>query len=185
MRSVSLTIFALFLVVFSFSAFADVPSSKHKQGDFSLVLEETGLYGTTDNEKILFSVPANNMTIAMAGGRLGFEGVTPSRIGFKITGGYQRMVYTSIGLEEIKKNLIAFDIYLSYYLLKLPKKFDPYLTAGPSILISTLDQQVYASAGVGSRYRLNNLWSLKLETTAMTDLTGVLGRLTFGLGYHF
>ncbi len=185
MRLFSFVIFTIVLTILSLSAFAGQASLQRGRGDLSLVVEETALYGNTDNEKILFSVPADDMTISMVGGRLGFEGVTPNGLGFKLTGGYQRMFFTSIGLEEIRKNLIAFDLYLSYYFRKTPKKCDPYITAGPSLLISSLNQQVYASAGVGSRFFLNDLWSFKIETTAMSDMSGIFGRLTFGMGYHF
>lgn len=159
----------------------DHPRGRH---DLSIILQESGFFGWTDRENLFFDVPADDITNSMLGARIGLEGVA-GHAGIKLLTGYQRLFYSSVGIEESRKNLIAFDILGTYSFRETIRRFDPYIVGGVSLLVSTINQQAYLNAGVGSRFFLNDNWSLSLEATGMTELSGYWGGLTFGWAYHF
>jgi hypothetical protein len=160
---------------------ADHPRGRH---DLSIIVQEMGFIGWTNRENLFFDVPAGDITNSMLGARIGLEGVA-QHMGIKLLAGYQRLFYSSIGIEESNKNLIAFDILGTYSFRETPRRFDPYVIGGVSILVSGIDQQAYVNAGVGSRFFLSDNWSLSLEAIGMTELEGYWGGLTFGWAYHF
>lgn len=157
------------------------------RNEWILSLDADGFYGFTDRSDVYFDVNVQDIRHAGFGGRIGIEGQFPYHFSVRLRAGYQRMIYSDIGIDQIEKNYFLAETLLSYYFYPptLPNRWDPYLTVGPTMLLSKSGSQGYVTAGLGTRYFFSKDWSLRIETLAMTDFSGARPSLVLGFNRHF
>lgn len=144
----------------------------------------TAVYAFTDNHNIYFDGPVADIDYAAAGGRFGIGGTNDDQFGFRVLGGYQRLFFADPGIREIKKSYYLADVILEYFFRKKVKKFDPYVFAGPSFVVSSSGVQEHASLGIGFRKFSSDSFSWRFEPVVSTDFDGLRFQLNMGISWH-
>ena len=159
----------------------------HQRGrnEFSLSLDANHFYGFTDNYQLFYTIPTTNINHMGYGVRFGLEGVLHNGFGVRLLAGCQRIFYADQGAQQINKNYLTLEMPFSYYFRKNMKKFDPYVSVGPTVIISTSGQQGFLAVGFGIRHFFNDNWSARIEPVLLTDFDGIRVQLHAGLGLHF
>ena len=143
-------------------------------------------YGVTDSYDVFFPIPASSIKHAGSSTRLGLNYVFPNGFGIRPQFGFERIFYTSIGIQEAAKSQFVLDFLLSKFLTNCPNnRWQPYVAFGPSVAFSTSGKQGYLKITGGTLYRFNPKWSLRLESTLTTEFTGARSELATGIDYKF
>lgn len=171
------------IIVEAYHTYQDVHPRGRNQ--WTATLDGGAFFGSTTRSNVFFGLPATSVKTAGFDGCFGVERIFKNRVSVRLRGGYQHVYYASIGIAQIHKSYALGEMLFSYYPLHVPVHWDPYVTAGPMILVSGSGGQGYLGSGVGTRFFITRDWSLRLESLAETDFSGVRGDLLVGVNYHF
>ncbi|MCP5463583.1 MAG: hypothetical protein H7A33_01000 [Deltaproteobacteria bacterium] len=152
---------------------------------FAINLDALGHYGFTDKHDLLFQIPTTNIRFLTGGARAGLEGINNHGFGFRVLGGYRRVLWVDQGKSQVEKNIYSADVFLDFHPIKEVKTIDPYVFAGPTILISSHAPQGHLSFGAGIKIFLSDVFALRIEPSGFTAFEGIQGQISLGLAAHF
>jgi hypothetical protein len=178
----------LIMGLLCFSLFLPMSAQARSRTDREFTLFATaGLFvGTFDRFDVFFPIPATNIHHAGNNVHVGLEYVLRNGFGIRPQLTYERVFYTSIGIQQAAKSYLVADILFSKRLIDDPaNRWQPYIALGPSVAFSTSGKQAYLKMNGGTLYRLKNNWSLRTEASITTEFEGVRGELNAGINYRF
>ncbi len=164
----------------------DGQARSRTKGEIHLLLSGGSFYGVTDGYDVFFPIPASSIKHAGSSTRIGLDYVFSNGFGLRPQFGFERIFYTSIGIQEAAKSQFVLDFLLSKFLTNCPNnRWQPYVALGPSVAFSTSGKQGYLKITGGTLYLFNRHWGLHFDSTLTTEFTGARAELAIGINYKF